>query len=461
MTIIEASEGLKKKNFSARDLLEDCYRRIEQVDNKIHAFLALNKELALQQAGEVEKILNTGQTEKPLLGIPVAIKDNFNTVGLTTTASSNILINYQPPYNATVVNKLRDAGAIILGKTNMDAFAHGSSTETSDFGSTKNPWNLNYLPGGSSGGSAAAVAANETIFAVGSETAGSIRQPAAWCGVVGFKPTYGRISRFGLIAMASSTDSPGPLTKSVADAKLIYKILAGFDENDATTAVNPVNYKTKNIRELKIGIPKEYYRSETQKGINEMVLASAKILEKLGARIIELSLLDPEYAISDYTVVQRAEVSSNLARFDGIRFGGTRDNFNEENMRRIMLGTYTLSAGYYDAYYKRAQKVRTLIVNNFNRAWKEVDLLLAPTSPTVAQKIGATKGQAMYGEISDMLVEPSSIAGLPGINLPCGFIEGLPVGMQIIGPQWSEDLILYLAEKYEDNTEWHRRKALL
>lgn len=425
------------KDFTAKQ----AFTRIKEVDSKIHAFLALAKDTENQS------------------GIPIAIKDNFNTEGLETTASSNILKGYFPPYDATVVRKLKENGFVIVGKTNMDAFAHGSSTETSDFGPTLNPWNLGYLPGGSSGGSAAAVAAGEVPVAIGSETAGSIRQPAAWCGVVGLKPTYGRVSRYGLIAMASSTDSPGTLAKNVADAAFVYRKIAGFDPLDATSSHEPIgDLEVFNLKNLTIGIPKEYFRSEAQKGINQTALDAAKVLERQGANLKEISLFDPKYSVSVYTIIQRSEVSSNLARFDGIRFGHTRDQFNEENKRRVLLGTYTLSAGYYDAYYKRAQQVRTIIVNDFVRAFKEVDIILTPTSPTTALRRGATKDQAMFGELADILVEPSSIAGLPGINVPCGFLNDLPVGMQLIGPMWSEEKLISVAQQYESQTDWHTRK---
>ncbi len=460
LTLTEAMDGLSEYKFTGRDLVSACLSRIKEVEPKINAFITVTAEAANKEASEIQE--KPGDI-KPFLGVPAAIKDNFNTKGLKTTAASNIIRDYVAPYDATVVHKIKESGAVIIGKTNMDAFAHGSSTETSDFGPTKNPWNTDYLPGGSSGGSAAAVAADETIFAIGSETAGSIRQPAAWCGVVGLKPTYGRVSRYGLIAMASSTDSPGPITKTVADARTVYRVIAGFDLFDATSADRPVSDSgnLKKIAGLKIGLPKEYFRTEAQPGVNETVMAAAKKLESLGARVLEVSLFDPKYAISVYTILQRSEVSSNLARFDGIRFGGTRDQFNEENKRRIMLGTYTLQSGYYEAYYQKAQKIRTIIIEDFNRVFEKVDLLLSPVSPTTAQKVGASANQAMFGEISDILIEPSSIAGLPGISVPCGFVKGLPVGMQLVGPMWSENLILDTAQEYEQATEWHKQKPNL
>lgn len=390
----------------------------------------------------------------------VAIKDNFCTKGILTTASSKILSNFVPPYDATVVAKIKASGQKIMGKTNMDAFAHGSSTETSDFGVTKNPWDVTRVAGGSSGGSAAAVVTEMCDWALGSETAGSIRGPAAWCGVVGLKPTYGRVSRYGLIAMCSSTDSPGPLALTVAKVRDSYNLIKGVDPKDATTAEG--EYKgLKGLKSLKIGLPKQYFLADAQKGINETILNAAKVLEKLGATLIEVETMDPKYAIAVYTVIQRSEVSSNLARMDGIRFGLGRETFNEENARRIMLGTYTLQAGYYDEYYKKAQQIRTLIINDFKKMFDKVDLLLAPTMPSVAPKIGVTKGQAMYGELADVLTEPSAMAGLPAISIPGGFLEGLPVGMQLIGPMWSEDLILNIAEEFEKNTDWHKEKPKL
>lgn len=414
---------------------------IKKIDSKIHAFISFN---------------DNADKEK---GFPIAVKDNFSTIGLETTAASNILKGYIPPYDATVVRKLREAGAVIVGKTNMDAFAHGSSTETSDFGSTSNPWNLDYLPGGSSGGSAAAVASDGVSVAIGSETAGSIRQPAAWCGVVGLKPTYGRVSRYGLISMASSTDCPGTLATTVAEAARIYRVIAGYDPLDASSSQQPLGEPEQvKLKNITIGIPKEYFRPESQKGVNDTVKTGVGVLEKLGAKIKEISLFDPKFAISVYTIIQRSEVSSNLARFDGIRFGNTRDFFNQENKRRIILGTYTLSAGYYDAYYKKAQQVRTIIVDDFARAFSGVDIILGPTSPSTALKKGSSKDQPLFGELQDIFVEPSSLAGLPAINVPCGFIDGLPVGMQIMGPPWSEEKLISIAQAYEQNTDWHKNK---
>ena len=414
LTITEARKGLKNKDFSSVDLVTACLDRVNEIDPKIKSFVTVCKEQALAVAKKSD-----GGT-KPLSGIPFAIKDNFCTEGIATTASSNILKDYLPPYNATVISRLLDAGAIILGKTNMDAWAHGSSTETSDFFTTHNPWNTSMLPGGSSGGSAASIIADETIGSVGSETAGSIRQPSAWCGTVGLKPTYGRVSRYGVIAMGSSVDSPGPITKTVADAALVLGIIAGEDGFDATASPREVeNYTeslTNSIKNLKIGYSEKYFQV-ADKEVAEKVKKALQVFEKLGAIVKEIKLFDPEYAIAVYTILQRSEVSSNLGRYDGIRYGLDRTHFGEEAKRRIMLGTYCLSAGYYDAYYLKAQKVRTIICQDFAKAFKDVDLVVGPTSPSTALPLGSSKNHPMFGEVADVLVEPSTIAGLPGLNI--------------------------------------------
>jgi aspartyl-tRNA(Asn)/glutamyl-tRNA(Gln) amidotransferase subunit A len=464
LTITEARKGLQEERFSASELTGACIERIKAVEPEVHAFITVTEEQALEQAEKADSLIESGDA-RPLLGVPISIKDNFCTNGIRTTASSNVLRNFVPPYDATVVRLITEAGAISLGKTNMDAFAHGSSTEASDFGPTRNPWNTGRLPGGSSGGAAASVAADEAIAAVGSETAGSIRQPAAWCGVVGLKPTYGRVSRYGVIAMASSLDSPGPITKSVEDAALMLEVLAGHDPLDATTSPLPPKPYLKLLNEkrenLTIGISDDYFN-----GVDpEIVAAVQKALqefERLGHKVKKIKLFDPQYAIAVYTILQRSEVSSNLARYDGIRYGYGRAAFGEEAERRIMLGTYSLSAGYYDAYYARAEKVRTLIVEDFERAFKEVDVVIGPTSPSTALPVGSSKNHPMFGEISDVLVEPSTIAGLPGISICCGFSkELLPISMQIIGPYFMEDLILNAAYQYEQVTDWSNRKPNL
>lgn len=464
LTITEARNGLKEKKFSSVELTKACLERIKNLEPKLHAFVTVTEQEALQKAKVADDLLDSKQ-ELKLLGIPIAIKDNFCTKGIRTTASSNVLREYVPPYNATVVERLENAGAIFLGKTNMDAWAHGSSTETSDFGPTKTPWDVNRLSGGSSGGSAASVAADETIAAIGSETAGSIRQPAAWCGTVGLKPTYGRVSRYGLIAMASSTDSPGPLTKTVEDAAHILDVLAGKDPLDATSSPLPTKQYSKLMKEkdkrFSIGIADEYFNN-----VNAEIVAAVqnaiKVFEKMGHKVKKMKLFDPQYAIDVYTILQRSEVSSNLARFDGIRYGNDRSYFREEAQRRIMLGTYALSAGYYDAYYLKAQKVRTVIVDDFNRAFADVDVILAPTSPSTALPLGATKDDPMFGETSDVLVEPSSIAGITGINITCGFDRhNLPIGMQLMSNHFTEEIVLNLAYQYEQATDWHKRKPNL
>ena len=459
LNLQEAKDGLKSKKFSSVELVSDCINQIKNNAKNINSFVTICEESALSEA------LNA-DLSKPLGGIPIAIKDNYCTKNIKTTASAKLLENYIPQYDATTIEKLKSAGAIIIGKTNMDAWAHGSSTETSDYGATHNPWNLNHLPGGSSGGSAAAMAADEAIISVGSETAGSIRQPASWCGVVGLKPTYGRVSRYGIIAMKSSTDSPGPITKTVDDAATLLEIMSGHDVHDATS-IEEKNWQRPQIKNdlknIKIGIPLSYFPKEIQPEVKQAILESSETFKKLGAEIIELSdVLDPKYSIAVYTILQRSEVSSNLARFDGIRYGHDRTFFGTEAKRRIMLGTYSLSSGYYDAYYLKAQKVRTLICNDFDNQFSKVDAIIGPVSPTTALKIGASEGQAMFGELQDMLVEPSSIAGLPGISIPCGFDKNnLPIGLQIICPQKREDLVYQIAKIFELNTNYHLQKPKL
>lgn len=465
LTITKARKMLKKKEISSIELTKEYLARIKKYENKINAFVTVTENVALENAKAADDLL-AKDVDLPLLGIPLAIKDNFCTNGIRTTASSKVLEDYIPQYDATVINKLKKAGMVLLGKTNMDAWAHGSSTETSDYGATRNPWDTTRLPGGSSGGSAAAVAADFTTAAIGSETAGSIRQPASWCGVVGFKPTYGRISRYGVIAMASSTDSPGPISKTLEDSVIILQVLAGNDPKDATSSTKNVpDYSlalNNNIDGLTIGISDSYFIDEMDEEVKQKVQEALKVFEKLGAKVIKIPLFDPKYAIAVYTILQRSEVSSNLARFDGIRYGSDRSHFGEEAKRRIMLGTYALSAGFYDAYYKKAQKVRTLIVDDFEKAFSKVDVIIGPTSPTTAMKLGATENQAMFGEIADVLVEPSSIAGLPGVNLPCGLTKNnLPIGMQIMGPHLSEERIISVASAYEKATEWHKLKPNL
>ena len=457
LTLLEAIKGIKEKKFTSVDLVQDCLNRIEKLEPTLNAFVSINKENILEKSKKID-------FDKPLAGIPIAIKDNFCVKDIRTTASSNVLKDYVAQYTATVVQKLEDAGALVIGKTNMDAWAHGSSTETSDFGPTKNPWNPKHLPGGSSGGSAASVASDETITSIGSETAGSIRQPSAWCGVVGLKPTYGRVSRYGVIAMASSMDCPGPITKTVDDSALLLSIISGHDPKDATSINQKpweISAPLKDLKGIKIGIPKAYFPTNIKNSVKTSVLNAVETLKKLGAQVIELDVLDPKYSIAVYTVLQRSEVSSNLARFTGIRYGKPRTDFGDEAIRRIMLGTYTLSSGYYDDYYLQAQKVRTLIIQDFEKQFQKVDAIIGPTSPTTALELGATEGKSMFGEMEDMLLEPSTLAGLPGISIPCGFSDGLPIGLQIITPQLREDLAVNIARVFESNTDYHLQKPQL
>ncbi len=458
LSIEEVHQGFLAHEFTCQELVKHFINRAERYNPKLNIFLSLNP-YALKQAEAVDKELAEKGITRPLLGIPVAVKDNFLTPDMPTTASSRVLEGYMPQYESTVTKKLRDAGAIILGKTNMDAFAHGSSTETSDFGPTLNPWNPEHLPGGSSGGSAAAITAQLATVAIGSETAGSIRQPAAWCGVTGFKPTYGRVSRYGVIAMGSSLDSPGPIARSVRDCAIVTSVLSGQDPYDATSSPKAVEDYTKDLgkdslKGMKIALIKEYLLSNLRPEVKDTILQAAQKLRDLGAIVEEVSLMDPKYAIGVYTVIQRSEVSSNLARFDGIRFGHDRDLFNEENKRRIMLGTYTLSAGYYDAYYKKAQAVRTKIISEFEKIFRNYDACIGLVSPGPAPKVGASKDQPMFGEMEDVLVEQSSIAGITSTGVPCGFVDGLPIGMQITCAQMEESKSLSIADCFQRNTNF-------
>ncbi len=466
LTLTQAKEGLKKKTFSSVELTKAYLKRIKETEPKINALVTVTEEEALSSAAKADELLQKGD-EKALLGIPFIIKDNFCTKDIRTTASSKVLDDFIPPYDSTVFAKLKDAGIVLLGKANMDAWAHGSSTETSDFGPSKNPWDTSKLPGGSSGGTAAGIGADEAVAGIGSETAGSIRQPASWCGIVGLKPTYGRVSRYGVIAMGSSLDSPGPMTKTVEDSAMILNVLAGHDPLDATSSPRSTTDYTKSLKNSikgkRIGISHKYtdgVDSEVQK-VYEKTFAE---FEKLGAEIVDLKddIFDPKYSIAVYTVIQRSEVSSNLARYDGIRYGHGREFFGDEAKRRVMLGTYTLSAGYYDAYYKKAQQVRTLIIEDFARVFQKVDVLLAPTSPSTALPLGSSKNHPMFGEMADVLVEPSSIAGITGINIPAGFSpDKLPVGIQIMGPQFAEEMILNVAYQFEQATPFHTERPNL
>ncbi len=434
---------LQEKKVSSTELHQYFRDRIKKHNPQLNAYITESDE--------------TTQANGALGGIPLSIKDNYCTKGIRTTASSNVLADFVPPYSATVVQKLQAAGASLLGKTNMDAWAHGSSTETSDFGPTKNPWDTSRVPGGSSGGSAAAVSAYLSPASIGTETAGSIRQPASWCGVVGLKPTYGRVSRYGVIAMGSSLDCPGPITSTVKDAALLLSVIAGKDQYDATSSEKEVDPYLEFLKEKKkftIGVTDEYFEGVTDE-VKQKVTESIKIFEKLGHTVKRIKLISPKYAISVYTIIQRSEVSSNLARYDGIRYGNTRSFFGKEAKKRIMLGTYTLSHGYYDEYYKKAQKVRQLIIEDFKKIFSEVDLIVAPSTPTSALKLGEFEKYAFFGEMMDVLCEPAAVAGIPAISLPCGLdSQNLPVGLQLMGNYFEEKNILNAAYQFEKETNF-------
>ena len=454
LSLEESLHGLKNKNFSSQELTESCIKRIESIDGIIKAFVTTTFDSARKEAINADKLIEKEGAEIfskfPLLGIPYALKDNFSTKGIKTTASSRILENYIPPYESTVSDKLKQAGAILLGKTNMDAFAHGSSTETSDYFKTTNPYDIERVPGGSSGGSASAVSAHMCIFAIGSETAGSIRGPASWCGVSGFKPSYGRVSRYGIIAMASSTDCAGPISKNIWDASYVLSVISGYDIKDSTTVSNFVpKYEETNFQKLKIGIPKSYFEIEMNLDVKRLTLEWISDLKKIGFDFQEIELIDPKYSIGVYTIIQRSEVSSNLARFDGIRFGHDRDKFGFEAKKRMLLGSHVLSSGYHDEYYEKAQKVRTLIINDFNKAFEKVDLIISPTMPVTALKFGESDNNPLFGEMMDILHEGSAVAGLPAISVPIGFAENLPVGGQLIASRLNEEMLSYVGRRYQ------------
>jgi len=477
LTIHELKEKLKRREISARELTLEFIKRIERVEKDIHSFITLTKDDALKQAEDIDNKIKAGK-DLPLLGIPLAIKDLICIKGVRTTCGSKILSNYIPPYDATVIKKLSDSGAVFLGKLNMDEFAMGSSTETSHFGVTRNPWNLDVIPGGSSGGSAASVSADECAGSLGSDTGGSIRQPASMCGITGLKPTYGRVSRFGLVAFASSLDQIGPMTKDVTDTAILMNVISGRDPLDSTSADFPVPDFTKsllnNVKGLKIGIPKEYFVEGMDGDVEKSVKGAIELFKKLGAEIKEVSLPHTDYAVSAYYVVAPAEASSNLARYDGVKYGYRTDNsknllsmykktreegFGAEVKRRIMLGTYTLSSGYYDAYYLKAQKVRTLIKKDFDDAFKNCDILITPTAPTPAFKIGEKFDNPIQMYLSDIFTISVNLAGVPAISIPCGFSKnGLPIGLQIIGRHFDEETVIRAAYTFEQNTNYHQKK---
>lgn len=472
LTIHEAISGLKDRKFSSFELVSACLTRIKKLEPKLNAFITVCEKEAIEQAERVDELFSReplATSRQLLLGIPIALKDLFSTEGVKTTAGSRVLDNYVPPFDATVVAKLKEAGAIIIGKTNQDAWGHGSSGENSDFGPTKNPYDLSRVPGGSSSGSGVAVAVGECLAATGTDTGGSIRLPAAFCGVVGLKPTYGRVSRYGIIAMASSLDSIGHFAKTVEDCALILNVTARADPGDATTPnVGAPDYTRnlkKGIQGLKIGFPKEYFGKGIEEGIEKVTKKAIEKLAELGGKIIEVSLPHTEYALATYYIIQPSEVSSNLARYDGIRFGNGREVFGDEAKRRIMLGTYTLSAGYYEAYYLKAMQVRTLIKKDFEKAFEKVDILVAPVSPTPPWKLGEKVDDPLKMYLSDIFTVTANLAGIPSLAVPCGFVKSelaeLPVGIQIMGPQFSEELLFQVGYAYEQTTNWHKSDLMI
>jgi len=476
LTLSEMRAGLGARKFSSRELVQAALDQIAKLDSSLHAFLHLDAESALKQADEVD---HNRQPDKPLQGIPIAIKDVLMIEGLPCTCGSKILEGFIAPYTATSVKRMKEAGAIIIGKTNMDEFAMGSSTENSAYGVTRNPWDRSRVPGGSSGGSGAAVAAHDVPVALGTDTGGSVRQPASFCGVTGLKTTYGRISRYGLVAFGSSLDTVGAFGRTAEDVATIFSIMAGHDKKDATSVNQPVpqiKFDREAVRGLKIGVPKEYFITGIQPEVEEKTHAAIEMLKNLGAEIREISLPHTEYALPVYYIIAPAEASANLARYDGVRYGPRVDadnlwdvyfktrgqKFGAEVARRIMIGTYALSAGYYDAYYGQAQKVRTLIKRDFENAFKDVDVIAAPTAPTTAFKIGEHVNDPLAMYLEDVFTLPASLAGVPGISFNVGFDKNnLPIGLQLIGPHFREDLLLRVTHAYQQATDWHRKQPPL
>ncbi len=476
----ELHNMLQSKEISVSELTEQSLAAIADRDSKVHAFLTLNEEGARQSARALDDKLASGAARGLLFGLPAGIKDNIVTKGLRTTCASKFLDNFQPIYDATVVSKLRQADAVTVGKLNMDEFAMGGSNENSAYGAVRNPWNLEHVPGGSSGGSAAAVAAGEVLFALGSDTGGSIRQPASYCGVVGLKPTYGLVSRYGLVAFASSLDQIGPVTRNVEDSAYVLQAIAGYDAQDSTSAkVDIPDYLsalTGDVSGLRIAVPKEYIGEGVDPSVREQVMSALKVLESLGAVWEEVSLPHTEYAVAAYYLLASSEASSNLARFDGVRYGVRVDEggglldlyhnsrsrgFGPEVKRRIMLGTYALSSGYYDAYYLKAQKVRTLIKQDFDEVFKNYDVVIGPTAPTTAFKLGSQTENPLTMYLNDILTIPVNLAGIPAVSIPCGFAGGLPVGLQIIGKEFDESTVLRVAHAFEQHTDFHKERPQL
>lgn len=479
LTAHELAGMIKKRQVSAREATESVIERIHQVEGRVKSYVTVTEDLALEQADAVDAAISAGEELGPLAGVPIAIKDNMCTRGVLTTCSSKILHNWKPPYNATVVDALADANMVTVGKTNLDEFAMGSSTENSGFFTSRNPWDLSKVPGGSSGGSAATVAAGEAVIALGSDTGGSIRQPASFCGVVGLKPTYGRVSRYGLVAFASSLDQIGPITKDVRDAAALLQVIAGQDSCDSTSASVPVPDFEKSlvpdVKGLRIGVPKEFFAQGVAPEVSEAVLKAIGKLKELGATYEETSMPSVEHGVATYYIIAPAEASSNLARYDGVRFGLraeaddpismfelTREQgFGAEVKTRIMIGTYALSAGYYDAYYLKAQKVRSLFRQEFERAFEKYDVLITPTTPSVAFGIGELAADPLAMKQTDVCTIPANLAGIPAVSVPCGFWNGLPIGMQIIGKGFDEETVLRVAYAYEQTTGCRERRPEL
>lgn len=479
LTIHEALDGLRAKEYSAVELTQSVLDRVDALEGDIQAYISVTADHALAQAEAADKKRNQGE-EAPLLGIPLAIKDVLATEGIITTCGSQILKNFVPPYTATAVQKLEDAGMVMVGKTNTDEFAMGSSTENSSYQTTHNPWDLTRVPGGSSGGSAAAVAADLALGSLGSDTGGSVRQPGAFCGVIGLKPSYGRVSRYGLVAYGSSLDQLGPITKNVRDAALMLNVIAGQDRRDSTSVANAVpDYGSaliEDIEHIRVGIPEEYFIDGMQPEVEKSVRDAISQLEALGAEIIPISLPYTEKALAAYYLIATSEASANLTRFDGVRFGYSAQadsmlenyrqsrgaGFGPEVKRRIMLGAYALSAGYYDAYYLKAQQVRTLLKQDFEQAFEKVDVIAAPVAPTTAFKIGEKISDPLEIFLTDVFTVSLNLSGMCGISVPCGFDnDSMPIGLQLIGPHMGEEIILRAAYAYEQSTAWHERRPAI
>lgn len=477
----DLAQLIRERQISSMEATQAFLRRIEQLDPQINSFIKVDVDGALAAARKIDERLSLGETVGPLAGVPMALKDIFITLGLETTCGSRILKGWIPPFDGTHATRLRQAGAVFLGKLNMDEFAMGSSNENSAFGPCHNPWDLQRVPGGSSGGSAAAVAADLCAAALGTDTGGSIRQPAALCGIVGIKPTYGRVSRYGVVAFASSLDQVGPMTKTVRDSALLLEILAGHDPLDSTSVPQPpgryLEACDRGITNLRVGVPAEYFVPGMDPEVERSVRSAIAILESLGARVVEVHLPHTQYAIATYYLICTAEASSNLARYDGVRYGfraseerdlmqmyvhTRQEGFGAEVKRRIMLGTFALSAGYYDAYYAKAQQVRTLIRQDFEQAFRQCDVIVTPTSPVAAFKLGEKVADPLQMYLADIFTISCNLAGLPGMSLPCGFTEaGLPIGLQLLGPPLGEETVFAAAAAYEAATPWHARKPKL